>query len=302
MEWFDGFEARTWDTGEARIHARTGGRADGPPLLLLHGFPQTHAIWHRVARRLAERYFLVLPDLRGYGDSSKPPALDDHANYSKRALAADMVALMRTLGHARFGLVGHDRGGRVAHRLALDHPAAVRRLCVIDIVPTLDLYERADMAFARHYYHWFFLIQPAPLPERLIGGSARFYLHHTLGGWGARGTAYIEPEALAEYERCFCNAEGIHGACEDYRASAGIDLEHDRASRERGEKIACDLLALWGRRGLMEKLYAPIALWQAQCAANVTGAAMPAGHFIPEELPEETAASIDAFFGPGTPA
>ena len=301
MGWFEGFEARTHDTGEAQIHARTGGRPDGPPLLLLHGFPQTHAIWHRIARRLAERWFLVMPDLRGYGDSSKPPGLPDHSNYSKRALAADMAALMRSLGHARFGVVGHDRGGRVAHRLALDHPQAVERLCVIDIAPTLDMYERTDLAFASRYYHWFFFIQPAPLPERLIGADARFYLHHTLGGWGSKGTAFLEPQALAEYERCFCRPETIHGACEDYRASFGIDLEHDRASRQRGERIACDMLVLWGQRGVVDKLYQPIALWQAQCAGRVEGAAMPAGHFIPEELPDETAAAIERFFAAGGP-
>ena len=296
MGWFEGFEASTRDVGEVQIRARTGGRRNGPPLLLLHGFPQTHAIWHRVARQLSDRHFLVMPDLRGYGDSSKPAGLADHSNYSKRALAGDMVALMRSLGHERFGVVGHDRGGRVAHRLALDHPQAVERLCVIDIVPTLDVYERADMALASRYYHWFFFIQPAPLPERLIGGEARFYLHHTLGGWGSKGIGFIEPQALAEYERCFCQPETIHGACEDYRASFGIDLEHDRASRQRGERIACDLLALWGERGVIEKLYQPIALWQAQCAGRVEGAGMPAGHFIPEELPDQTATAIERFF------
>ena len=295
--WFDGFQARSFDTGEARILARCGGRADGPPLLFLHGFPQTHALWHRVARDLAGRFFLVMPDLRGYGDSSKPEGAADHANYSKRAMAADMAAVMRELGHARFGVVGHDRGGRVAHRLALDHPQAVRKLCVIDIAPTLDMYDATDMRFARHYYHWFHLIQPAPLPERMIGGDARFYLHWKLGGWGAQGLGHIEPEALAEYERCFCMPEAIHAACEDYRASAGIDLEHDRASRAAGQKVACDLLVLWGTRGVVERLFDPLALWRAQCAARVDGRAMPAGHFIPEELPQATAGEIAAFFG-----
>jgi haloacetate dehalogenase len=295
--WFEDFQARPYDTGEARIFARSGGRADGPPLLLLHGFPQTHAIWHRVARQLADRFFLVMPDLRGYGDSSKPPGSPDHANYSKRVMADDMVDLMRLLGHERFGLVGHDRGGRVAHRLALDHPQALTKLAVIDIAPTLDMYNATDMRFASYYYHWFHLIQPAPLPEKMIGGDPAFYLHRKLGGWGANGTQFIEPEALAEYERCFCSAEAIHGACEDYRASAGIDLEHDRASRQQGLKIQCDMLVLWGTRGIVELLFDPLALWQAQCERTVAGRSLQTGHFIPEEAPQETATAIAGFFG-----
>ena len=294
--WFDGFDARHHDVNGVRLFARTGGRADAPPLLLIHGFPQTHAMWHRVARLLAPHFRLVLPDLRGYGDSGKPPGDADHANYAKRTMAADLAALMRALGHERYAVAGHDRGGRVAHRLALDHPEAVSKLTVIDIAPTLDMYAATDMTFARAYYHWFFLIQPAPLPERLIGADARFYLHAKLGGWGSGGLGHLEPRALAEYERCFCTPEAIHGACEDYRASAGIDLEHDRAGRERGEKIACDLLVLWGERGVVQRLFDPLALWRAQCAGTVTGRAMAAGHFIPEELPGETAQALRAFF------
>ncbi|WP_119355237.1 alpha/beta fold hydrolase [Azohydromonas sediminis] len=294
--WFDGFDAGEYEVNGVRLFARTGGRADAPPLVLLHGFPQTHAMWHRVARRLAPHFRLVLPDLRGYGDSAKLPGGADHAAYSKRALAADVVALMRSLGHARFDVAGHDRGGRVAHRLALDHPQAVARLAVIDIAPTLDMYAATDMAFARAYYHWFFLIQPAPLPERLIGADPRFYLHAKLGGWGSGGLAHLEPRALAEYERCFARADAIHAMCEDYRASAGIDLEHDRASRAAGEKIACDLLVLWGERGVVRRLFDPLALWRAQCAGTVGGHAMPAGHFIPEERPAETAQALLDFF------
>ena len=187
-------------------------------------------------------------------------------------------------------------GGRVARRLALDHPRAVEKLCLIDVAPTLDMYAATDMAFARAYYHGFFLIQPAPLPERLIGADARFYLHTKLGGWGSGGLGHLEPRALAEYERCFCTPEAIHGACEDYRASAGINLEHDRASRERGEKIVCDLLVLWGERGAVHRLFDPLALWRAQCAGHVTGRAMAAGHFIPEERPDETAQALREFF------
>jgi haloacetate dehalogenase len=290
--WFDGFDARLHRVGEIDIFARTGGRRDGPPVLLLHGFPQTHAMWHRVAQVLAADYFVVLPDLRGYGDSSKPPGEADHANYSKRAMAQDMARLMTQLGHDRFALVGHDRGGRVAHRLALDHADRVGSLCVIDIAPTLDMYAATDMPFASAYYHWFHLIQPAPLPERMIGGDARFYLHSKLGGWGAAGLGHIEPEALAEYERCFCRPEAIHAACEDYRAAAGIDLAHDRASRAAGQKIACDTLVLWGERGVVHKLFKPVEIWQAQCAGRVAGAALPGGHFLPEELPEATASAI----------
>jgi haloacetate dehalogenase len=297
MDGFDGFTAQRFRLDDIELNVRTGGASGAPPLLLMHGFPQTHAMWRRVAVALEDRFRLVMPDLRGYGDSSKPAGVPDHANYSKRAMALDMARLMTALGHDRFAVVGHDRGGRVAHRLALDHPARVTALCVVDIAPTLDMYESTTMAFASAYYHWFHLIQPAPLPEKMIGADARMYLHTKLGGWGTGGLSHLEPEALEEYERCFCRAESIHAACEDYRASAGIDLEHDRESRERGHKICCDTLVLWGGRGLVGKLFDPIALWQAQCAGVVSGSAMAAGHFIPEEKPEETAAALHAFFG-----
>lgn len=296
MDW-TGFERRTFDVNGTTLAARvSAGPADErPALMLLHGFPQTHALWRRVAQQLAPHYRLVLPDLRGYGDSPAPPDLPHQAQASKRAMAQDVVALADALGIERFFLCGHDRGGRVAHRLALDHAARVRKLCVIDIAPTLDMYNATDMAFARAYYHWFHLIQPAPLPETMIGGNPRPYLHTKLGGWGAAGLAHVEPGALAEYERCFCRPEAIHSACEDYRASAGIDLEHDRDSRARGDRIACDTLVLWGAKGIVHRLFDPLALWQAQCAAHVSGHAMEAGHFIPEELPEATAEALRAF-------
>ncbi len=298
-DWFAGFELQQLQTRSAQAAVRVGGRADGPALVMLHGFPQTHVMWQRVARELAPHFKLVLPDLRGYGDSSHAPGLSDHSNYSKRAMAQDVVDVVDALGIDTFHLCGHDRGGRVAHRLALDHPERVQKLCVIDIAPTLDMYARTDMAFARAYYHWFHLIQPAPLPELMIGGNAQAYLHAKLGGWGsAQGSArlpHIEPQALAEYERCFCRAEAIHSACEDYRASAGIDLEHDRESRDRGQRIACDTLVLWGARGVVQKFFDPLALWQAQCAGTVSGQALPAGHFIPEELPEATASALLSF-------
>jgi haloacetate dehalogenase len=296
MTWFEGFEAKTFKVNGVEIFARIGGPADAPPLLMLHGYPQTHAIWHRVVRELSGRFRFILPDLRGYGDSSRPAGEVDHANYSKRTMALDMAELMAQLGHERFGLVGHDRGGRVAHRLALDHSQRVSRLALIDIAPTLDMYEATDMRFASAYYHWFLLIQPAPLPERLLGGDPTFFLHRALGGWGAAGLACIEPKALAEYERCFGRPDALHASCEDYRASAGIDLMHDRASRASGERIACDVLVLWGERGVVHKLFEPLVLWQAQCTAQVSGTVMPCGHFIPEEMPTETAGRLRSFF------
>lgn len=266
---------------------------DGTPLLLVHGFPQTHAIWHRVAPRLAERYRLVMPDLRGYGDSAKPPTAEDHGPYSKRAMAGDLVALMHSLGHERYFVCGHDRGGRVAHRMALDHSDCVARLMVLDISPTLTMYERTTMEFAQAYYHWFFLTQPAPLPERLIGAEPRFYLHAKLGGWGSVGTQLFDPRVLAEYERCFTPA-AIHAMCEDYRAAASIDLEHDRA--DAGRRIECPLHVLWGERGVVHRLFTPIADWKAR-ATTVTGRTTPGGHYIPEESPELLGDEILAFFG-----
>ncbi len=295
MPWFEGFETRTLTLNGSHAFVRYGGNHHKPALLLLHGFPQTHVMWHRVAQLLKDDYFLVMPDLRGYGDSSHAPGLSDHSNYSKRAMAADVIAVLDALGVDSAFVCGHDRGGRVAHRLALDHAARVRKLCVIDIAPTLDMYARTDMDFARAYYHWFHLIQPAPLPEQMIGGTPQAYLHAKLGGWGAAGLGHIEQQALAEYERCFCKPEAIHTACEDYRASAGIDLEHDRASRAAGDQIACDTLVLWGARGVVQRFFDPMALWQAQCSATVHGEALSAGHFIPEECPEATASALRTF-------
>ena len=309
MTWFEHFEQRSFEVNGATINARVStvrlGDVQKPVLLLLHGFPQSHAMWHRVAQRLQQHYFLVLPDLRGYGDSSKTPGLPDHSNYSKRNMAHDMVLVMDALGVDGFYLCGHDRGGRVAHRLALDHPERIKKLCVIDIAPTLDMYEGNSlkapyMEFAKAYYHWFAMLQPAPLPEIMMGANhgetSVAYLHAKLGGWGSAGLAYIEPLALKEYERCFCNPQALHAACEDYRASAGVDLTHDRASRAQGDKVACDLLVLWGARGVVQRLFDPLALWRAQCSATVSGQSVAAGHFIPEELPEQTAQMLAGFF------
>ncbi len=278
----DNFQPLRLAVNGVTIHLRHGG--NGPPLLLLHGFPQTHVIWHKLADRLARHYTLVMPDLRGYGDSSKPPGLPDHSNYSKRSMAQDMLEVMHALGFNSFLLCGHDRGARVAHRLALDHPAAVQKLMLIDIAPTRTMYERSSQSFATAYYHWFFLIQPAPLPETLIGNSAAFFLETTLGGWGSGGAGHIDPAAGAEYARCFCTAEAIHSACEDYRAAATIDLEHDRDHDTR--KIACPTHIVWGERGVIGRLFDPLRDWQAKCALPVSGTGLPAGHFIPEQAPD----------------
>ncbi len=293
--WFEGFESRHFEVNDTTIFARFGGDPANPTVLLLHGFPESHVMWNRIVQEIGDRYYVVMPDLRGYGDSAKPEGLPDHSNYSKRILAQDIVEVMDALGRDTFFLCGHDRGGRVAHRLALDFPDRVDKLCVIDIAPTLDMYNSTDMAFATAYYHWFHLIQPSPLPEFMIGGNAVRYLHGALGGLGGSGLGHIEPRALAEYERIF-TPEAIHGTCEDYRASAGIDLEHDRAGREAGEKIRCDVHVLWAGRGVVNKFFDPLALWQAQCSGTVTGEALPSGHFIPEQLPGETAVALEMFF------
>jgi haloacetate dehalogenase len=265
-----------------------------PPLLLLHGFPQTHAIWHKAAERLARRFALVMPDLRGYGDSDKPQGPPDHSTYSKRTMALDVLTLMRGFGFERFFVCGHDRGGRVAHRLALDHPRAVRKLALLDISPTLTMYERTTMEFARAYYHWFFLIQPAPLPETLIGAAPSFYLRSKLGGWGSAGLAPFDERALEEYERCFALPGAVHAMCEDYRAGATIDLDHDRADAAR--RIDCRTHVLWGERGVVHRLFTPLEDWQAKCAHEVAGRALPTGHYIPEEAPDLLAAELEAFF------
>ncbi len=285
--------------GDITLNVRhdVGRHPDATPLLLLHGFPQTHAIWHRLAALLDAqapgRFTLVMPDLRGYGDSDKPAGDAEHRNYSKRALAADVHALMQSFGFERYAVCGHDRGGRVAHRLALDQPQAVRKLMVLDISPTLTMYERTTMEFARLYYHWFFLIQPAPLPERLIGADPLFYLRTKLTVWGSSESVF-DPRAMAEYERCFNDPAAIHAMCEDYRAAATIDLEHDRA--DAATRMACPVHVLWGGRGVVHRLFTPLLDWQAKCAAAVTGAPTPGGHYIPEESPELLLAAMLHFF------
>lgn len=264
------------------IHALVGG--SGPPLLLLHGHPQTLAIWHRVAPRLAERFTVVACDLRGYGDSSKPAGDAAHASYSKRTMAADVLAVMHSLGFATFRVLAHDRGARVAHRLALDHPQAVERLALLDIAPTLAMYEQTSEAFARAYWHWFFLIQPAPLPERLIEADPAAYVRDVMGKRSA-GLAPFDPRALAEYQRCLASPGAAHGLCEDYRAAATIDLEHDRADHEAGRKLGMPLLVLWGEQGVIGRCFDPLAEWR-RVADDVTGQGLPCGHYIAEEAPD----------------
>jgi haloacetate dehalogenase len=287
---FEGFELRDITTRATTIHARIGGA--GPPLLLLHGYPQTHAMWHLVAPALAEHCTVVCADLRGYGDSGKPPSDPDHAAYGKRASANDMVEVMAALGFARFMLAGHDRGGRVGHRLALDHPERLERLAVPDIVPTRTVFRASNQALASAYYHWFFLSQPYDLPERLIGSDPVYYLRKKLGAWAALDN--FAPEALAEYERCFADPAVIHASCEDYRAAASIDLAHDAADLDR--KIRCPLLALWGGRGVMERHFDVLATWREKASGPVSGRALDCGHFLAEERAEATAAALLAFF------
>lgn len=260
------------------------GPPNGPPLLLLHGHPQTHLMWHRVWPSLAEHFTLVAPDLRGYGDSDKPVGDADHGNYSKRTMAADLAELMRQLGHERFAVLAHDRGARVAHRLALDHAGRVRALSLLDIAPTLAMYEQTHEAFARAYWHWFFLIQPAPLPETLLAGKGAFYVRQVLGGRHA-GLAPFPPQILSEYERCAADPATVHGYCEDYRAAASIDLEHDRADRAAGRRLTPPLQVLWGAQGVVERCFDVLAEWR-QVAAEVQGQALPCGHYIAEEAPQ----------------
>lgn len=266
-------------------------RGSGPPLLLLHGYPETHRMWDRVAPALAERFEVVAPDLRGYGDSGRPPGGPDHGGYSKRAMAGDLVELMAALGHRRFDVAAHDRGGRVAHRLAKDHPGAVRRLCVMDIAPTLHMFEHTDQAFATGYYHWFFLVQGDGLPEHLIGADPEWFLRETLRRWAAPGAEFDEA-AVAEYVRCFGDPAVVHASCEDYRAAAGIDLVHDRADRDR--VLTCPLLVLWGEAGFVHRTYDVLDVWR-QYASDVRGHAVPGGHFLPEEAPEAVLEALVPF-------
>ncbi|MEX0808476.1 MAG: alpha/beta hydrolase [Dongiaceae bacterium] len=291
------FKSGRLDLGEdVSIFYRHGG--SGPPLLLLHGYPQTHVIWHKVAPALAQRFTLVMPDLRGYGASRGPAPDAAHRNYSKRAMAGDMVALMRALGHDRFDLAGHDRGARVAYRLTLDHPERVRRLASLDTVPTIDIWDGMNAAEAIATYHWPFLAVPAPLPERLIAGDPEFFVRHLIERW-AGDAGRLDPDALAQYVAQFRNPATVQATCEDYRAGASCDWDDDRADRAAGRKIGCPLLILWGRGYIGHSVAsadsAPGAIWR-RWADDVREIALDCGHFIVEEEPEKAAAALLAFF------
>ncbi len=287
---FQGFKkARIEVQKDVFISCRIGGQ--GPPLLLVHGYPQTHVMWHKVAPALSEKFTVVASDLRGYGDSSTPPSDPEHLTYSKRAMALDQRLLMEHLGFAQFSIAGHDRGGRVAHRLVLDHPGAVQKLAVLDIAPTHNMYSRTDFSFARSYYHWFFLIQPYDLPERLIGADPEFYLTKKFKPWGRSS---FDPMAMKEYIRCF-DADTIHASCEDYRSSASVDLQHDEEDLRKGSKIKCPVLALWGQKGFVGQAYNLVREWE-QWADNVHGYAMSCGHYLPEEAPGDTLKYLMGFF------
>jgi len=290
---FEGFELRRVDGADGvPIRLRIGGA--GPPLLLLHGNPQTHAMWHKVAPRLAEHFTVVASDLRGYGESGKPPPSSDHAPYAKRAMAADQVAVMKALGFPRFRLAGHDRGGRVSHRLCLDHPQAVERVALLDIVPTLHAFETMNADVAMGYYHWLWLAQPHDTPECLINADPEFWWKRHTGRGQSPDTFSLD--ALADYLACVKNPDTVMGICEDYRAAATIDLVHDRASREAGQRIACPALVLWGGRGRLGGWYDVLEVWR-RYATDVRGRAIPSGHYIPEENPAETLEEFLAFFG-----
>jgi haloacetate dehalogenase len=282
---FEGFRLSMIDTGEAVIRVRHGG--DGPPLLLLHGHPQTHAMWHAVAPRLAQDFTVVAPDLRGYGESSKPATTPDHMPYSKRVMAQDQVAVMRQLGFEHFYVAGHDRGGRCAYRMALDHPERVRKLAVLDIIPTGEAFRRANMAFGLGFWHWFFLAQPFPLPEKLIGCNPDSYYFRS-------GRDTFHPEALADYLRCCHDPATIHAMCEDYRAGATIDYQLDEADRG-AKRIECPVLVLWSKQGELETWYDVLAIWR-DWANDVSGQAIDAGHYLAEEAPDQTFAALHAFF------
>jgi haloacetate dehalogenase len=286
---FDKFETKQIDTGETTIHTLIGGK--GPPLLLLHGYPQTHVMWHKIAPELARHFTVIATDLRGYGDSGKPDSDDEHLAYSKRATAADQIKVMEELGFHRFMVAGHDRGGRVTHRMCLDYPDHVLRASILDIIPTPVVFGTVNQRVATAYYHWFFLIQPFDLPETLIGANPEYFLRKTLRSWAATDT--FSDEAFSEYLRAFRDSRTIHATCEDYRAGASIDLKHHK--EDEGRKIACPVQILWGEKGLVGSGRDPLEIWR-EWADDVTGKAMPSGHFIPEEAPKECLQALLEFF------
>jgi len=290
MRMFEGFEEKMVDVGGVDIACVVGGK--GPPVLLLHGFPQCKEMWARVAPLLAERFTVVCADLRGYGASAKPRCLPDRSNYSFRAMAADQLSLMRKLGFDRFHLIGHDRGGRTGHRMALDHPEALLSLAVLDIVPTHAMFMDTNRRVAGAYWHWYFLSQPEPFPERLIGNDPDFFYETCLVGWGASRVEDFDPDMLAAYRRAWRDPAMIHGSCSDYRAAATIDLEHDTSDIDR--KVACPTLVFYGSSGLMARLFDIPAEWRKRCE-NIFEAGLPGGHFFVDQFPGETASLLMDF-------
>ncbi len=291
---FPGFSSEWINTNSSRVFARVGG--NGPPLLLLHGFSQTHVMWHRVAPKLAEKFALVIADLPGYGWSDVPQSDAEHTPFTKRAMAQTMIDAMEQLGHARFALAGHDRGGRVSYRLALDHPGRLSRLATLDILPTYEYWARMDRAYALKIYHWALLAQPEPLPEMLLGASADGYLKNKLTSWTkSKSLKAFDPRALAHYLAAFSDPLRIHAMCEDYRAGAYADFEHDKADHDAGNKITIPMLALWGDAGIAQSAATPLDTWKTW-ATNVRGQSVNSGHFLTEEDPEATASALLAFF------
>ena len=286
---FEGFTHMDITTSGGTIHLVKGG--DGPPLLLLHGYPETHVMWHAIALRLAQDFTVIAPDLRGYGDSFKPFGEADHSTYSKRAMAQDQIEVMAALGYQQFYVVGHDRGARVSHRMALDHARAVQKLAVLDIAPTYEMYKTADKLFATVYFHWFLLIQPYDLPEKLLGANPEYFIRYALQRWSGDSSVFA-PEVVAEYVRCFSDPATIHATCEDYRAAATLDLQHDEADMQ--QKIQCPLLVLWGEKGFVGRKYDVLATWRER-AVDVRGHAIASGHFLPEEAPDATYEALIAF-------
>lgn len=294
---FPGFREQRVAGDGLTLHCRIGG--EGPPLVLLHGYPQSHVMWHRIAGRLAQSFTCVIPDLRGYGQSDCARPGSDPSAYSKRAMAGDVVAMMADLGHSRFALVGHDRGARVGYRLALDRPDTVSRLAVLDILPTYDYWRRIDRAFGLKIYHWLFLAQPEPLPEMLIAKAPVPFLDHTLASWTKAGNlSAFDDRALARYRDFFSDPERIHATCQDYRAGATVDLADDAANVDAGTRIDCPVLVLWGGGGIAQQGNGPLDSWR-NWASDVRGGAIDSGHFVAEENPAETLSALMPFLGDG---
>ena len=291
---FPGFKAHWIDGPVGKIFARVGG--EGPPLVLIHGFPQTHAEWHRLAPELAKTHTVVCPDLRGYGWSAAPHGDGGKALYTKRGMGEDIVAAMQALGHIRFGVISHDRGARVAYRLALDHPGRVERLALLDILPTVSMWEGMNAARAMQVYHWTFLAQPEPIPENLLKADPVGWLDRTIASWSrAKNLDLFDPLAMRSYAESFSDPSRTHAACEDYRAGASTDIEHDKADLAANRRILCPTLVLWGEAGIPAKGASPLEIWRETFAPQAEGQAIASGHFLPEENPQDTLAAVKPF-------